>query len=340
MPLTIEEFQNRLADLCPPWPESRFLVACSGGLDSTALLRLAASALPPGQVAAAHLNHRLRGAAAEADQAFVEETACSLGIPVFTADRDVPALARERGRGLEDAAREARYAFLSEAAAAWPADVILTGHQADDQAETILLRLVQGCGSGGLAGIPPAGHDRAGVPILRPLLAFSRAELRAWMENRGFDWIEDLSNQDPRHPRNALRRDVLPALARLNPRLPETMGRLARILRAEEDFWDVRLGRLWDRAVIVEAQDRVTLSRRVLDELTLAERRRLIYKVLRRLQRGRSRPGEPVSFESVDTALDLLGQRRHRGLDLPGGLRAEVDPNELRLSPASRFLDR
>lgn len=365
-----QKFQGRLTALRPNWRQERGLVAFSGGLDSTALLHLAARSLPPEQLAAAHLNHQLRGAAAEADQASARQTSEALGLKFFTENQDVTALARERGLGTEEAARAARYDFLRRAAATWPADFILTGHQADDQAETVLWRLIKGAGAGGLAGIPPrrrldlaesfdarstsvahpatageaAGNSGPGpsapsspVEILRPLLTCPRSELREWLANRGLTWVEDASNQDPRYLRNLLRGELWPRLTALNPRLVEALGRTALVLRDEEDYWRDLTGRHWREIASEESPDRVSLNRQALLSLSRAERRRLIYMALRRVQRARPRPGEPVGFESVETVLALLPLTRHRGLDLPGGLRVEVEPGAIRFSPASRL---
>jgi tRNA(Ile)-lysidine synthase len=334
-----EAFRERLNRLRPDWPARRFLVAFSGGLDSTALLHLMAGLLPPEQLAAAHLNHQLRGQAA-ADLDFAEKAARRLNIAFFSESRDVRALARERGRGLEEAARRARYDFLSRAAGLWGADLLLTAHQADDQVETILMNFLKGSGPGGLAGIPPRRPLARGGPgpeLLRPLLSFSRAELRQWLTGREIAWVEDLSNQDRRYRRNALRLELRPILERFNPGLGAALRRGAEILRGEEDFWREHLARLWPDAVLRAGPGNISLDRGKLRRLSLAERRRLIHEALSLIWRQRPRAREPLTFESVETVLEMLERPGHRGLDLPGGLRAELGPEELRLSPASRF---
>lgn len=334
-----ELFQAALAQLCPQWLQARFLVALSGGLDSTALFLLTIASLPPQQVAAAHLHHGLRGAAADADQLLAQSLAQEAGCAFFSARRPVAALARQRGKGLEEAARRARYEFLDEAAASWGADFILTAHQADDQAETVLLNLLKGAGPAGLAGIPPRRRAGGGVEILRPLLGFSRLQLRRWLESWGRVWAKDLSNGDPRHLRNFLRHSVIPLLKNHNPRLAEALGRSADILRREEEFWREHTARLWAQAEAgaQACSGCLRLRRSVLASLSLAELRRLIYEALRQLWRTRPLSPEPLSFAAVDTVTQLLSLPRHRGLDLPGGLRAELTPELLTLSLASRF---
>lgn len=343
-----DRFRHQLAALCPSWPESRFLVAYSGGLDSSALIHLAALALPPERLGAAHLNHGLRAEAAERDQRFAEKTARGLGLSFLTEKRDVAALAQSRRKGLEEAARRARYDFLKKAADDFRADFVLTAHQADDQAETLMLNLIKGAGPGGLAGIhprrplerPEPGRTDPGrqVELLRPLLPFSRSELRAWLSEQGLNWVEDLSNADTRHRRNLIRRDILPALRGLNPRLVPALARTAEVLRGEEDFWRLHLARLWPRVMLREGPAELVLDRPALEGLSPAEQRRLVYEALQRIWLSRPNPPEPLTFSGVDMVLALLRFGGRRGLDLPGGLRAEVRAGELQLSLASRLL--
>jgi len=342
-----ELFRQRLATLCPKWPNSRFLVAYSGGLDSSALIHLAALILPRGQLGAAHLNHSLRGEDSARDQRFAETTARELGLPFLTESRNVAELALDRRKGLEEAARRARYEFLKKAANDFQADFVLTAHQADDQAETLMLNLVKGAGPGGLAGIPPrrplerpeltrAPQSRP-VEVLRPLLYFTRSQLQTWLIINNLSWAEDLSNQDPRYRRNLMRRDILPALRNLNPRLVQALTRTAEVIRGEEDFWALHLQNLWPRVVIAETPKTFLLNRQALRSLTLAEQRRLIYEALTRIWAARPNPPEPLTFAGVEMVLAQLKATRHGGLDLPGGLRFEVKRDELRLSLASRL---
>ncbi|UQZ90112.1 tRNA lysidine(34) synthetase TilS [Deltaproteobacteria bacterium Smac51] len=338
-----QRFGDALRGLCPSWKSERFVVAFSGGLDSTALLRLAAEIMPPERIVAAHLNHRLRGQAADEDQRFAAGTAAELGIEFISAGIDVAALADSRGKGVEEAARRARYIFLAEAAAKAGAGFILTAHQADDQTETILMNFIRGAGAGGLAGIHPR-RKLGDVELLRPLLGFSREDLKAFLNAAGQTWVEDKSNQDSRYRRNALRLDIIPRLKSVNPRLGEALNRSAAVLRSEEDFWKEHLHKLWP--VIVGADDEtantLTLKRGELERLTVAERRRFIYeaflKIKSRDQRMKDETGEPMSFATVEVVLEIMNYPTHSGLDLPGGLRAEVFKEELKLSPASRFI--
>lgn len=211
-------------------PGDRVLVACSGGSDSVALLHLAARAakrLRLGAIAVAHLDHALREDSRD-DARFVAALAARLGLALHTERKRVRA---RRGEGPEAAARRVRYAFLARAARATRADVVLTAHQMDDQAETVLLRLLRGATIGGLAAIPASRPltARSRVRVVRPLLPFRRARLRDWLERWNETWREDPTNESG-NVRARLRNEALPVLARCAGRDPVPL--LARI--AEE----------------------------------------------------------------------------------------------------------
>ena len=336
----LDDFQKHLNAICPEWKESRFLVAFSGGLDSSALLHLAALTFAPNQLAAAHLNHRIR-AEAENDQNFAAEVTEKLNLHFITDQADVPVLAAERKRGLEEAARWARYNFLGQAAELWRADFILTAHQADDQAETIIMRLIKGGGGGGLAGIHPRrplGRKNPQPELLRPLLPFSRERLENWLQAQGHTWMEDASNNDDHYLRNCLRLEVLPKLKELNPRLLEAMGRCASILRDEENYWTLRLTGLWTKLVDEKSRPgQLLIDRSGLESLTTAEKRRLIYEAFLMIRRQRTGTPEPLTLAGVEMVIAMLAEPAHKGLDLPGGLRAVLSRERLALSLASRF---
>ena len=193
----------------------RVLVALSGGADSIAMLHLLRELETTGVLTiagVAHFNHRLRGAAADADERFCRDVAASLDLPIEVDSTDVRALAAAEGRSLEDAARTARYAFLEAAADRLEAEAIAVGHSVEDQAETFLLRLLRGAGPRGLAGIRP----RTGR-VVRPLIEISRQELRDYVQERQLAFREDESNADLSIARNAVRHRLLPVLQAFSP---------------------------------------------------------------------------------------------------------------------------
>ena len=208
---------------------SRVLCAVSGGADSMCLLHLLWSRGDL-TLTVAHYEHGLRGEESLRDARFVEDFCRSEGIPFVLEHGDVSAYAREKGLGIEEAARELRYAFLEREAEKRNCDWIVTAHNADDNAETLLLNLCRGAGTLGLSGIPP----RRGK-LLRPLLCFTRAEILAYLEEQGIGHVEDSSNESDEYRRNLLRHRVMPVLRELNPRFARAAGRTAKLLRQDED---------------------------------------------------------------------------------------------------------
>ncbi|MCH8978546.1 MAG: tRNA lysidine(34) synthetase TilS [Armatimonadetes bacterium] len=203
----------------------------SGGADSTCLLHLMAE-LGTADVIAVHLHH---GQRAEADkelelcEAFCKE----LDVPFMSGRADVPKIAKEMGVGLEEAGRHARYEFFDQCLSQTSAELVLTAHTLDDQVETVLLNLVRGTGLRGLSGIP----EKRGQ-IVRPLLPFTRAEARAYCDERGLWYHDDPANADVSFSRARIRHKVLPELVEVNPAVRESIGRLARLADDEDRFLD------------------------------------------------------------------------------------------------------
>jgi tRNA(Ile)-lysidine synthase len=215
-------------------PGTRVLVALSGGSDSVALFLILRElqATDGLEIAAvAHLNHAIRGAAADEDEAFCREIAARHRCRFVSSRVDVPAVARQRRVSIEVAARDARRAFLEEARNQVGADRTATAHTEDDQAETVLLRMVRGTGLRGLAGIAPAN----GVWI-RPLLTIARQDLRDYLGAQVQGWREDTTNADLANPRNRMRHTVLPLLEEhFNPSARKALARLALLARDDDD---------------------------------------------------------------------------------------------------------
>jgi tRNA(Ile)-lysidine synthase len=204
------------------------VVAVSGGADSVALLCALAADPPPRGLVVAHLNHQLRGPDSDADAAFVASLFPALPHHVEAID------VRSMGGNLEATAREVRYAFLARVAAATAAGWVATGHTADDQAETVLHRLIRGSGLRGLRGIAGARQLAPGVRLVRPLLTVSRDAVIAYLRAAGQPWREDETNRDPAFTRNRIRHELLPLLRTFNPAIADVLGRLA--AQANETF--------------------------------------------------------------------------------------------------------
>ena len=217
-------------------PGMKVAVACSGGADSVALACLLAELKETLglRLLLVHLNHQLRGAEADADEAFVRQLAERLEVEFLVRREDVAARAQKEKVNVEEAGREARLEFFASIIAGGKADAVALAHTLDDQAETVLQRLVRGAGTRGLAGIYPVVELTPAGKLVRPLLGVRRDELRAYLAEREQAWREDATNLDRRRLRNRIRLELLP---QLNSAAIEHLGRLAAHAREEESFW-------------------------------------------------------------------------------------------------------
>jgi tRNA(Ile)-lysidine synthase len=234
----------------------RLGLAISGGSDSVALLRILLELRSELGVVLSviHFNHKLRGAESDEDQKFVTDLACSHELEFRCEGADVAAAAVEKRQSLETTAREMRYEFFRKLLRPDSAsadngstprlDKIATGHTRDDQAETVLMRILRGTGTRGLGGIYPTlelqdEFDEPLGQVIRPLLPVRRRELERYLNELGQPWREDSSNRDPKFTRNRVRQVLLPLLEQeFNPAISEGLADLAEIARGEEDFWE------------------------------------------------------------------------------------------------------
>ncbi|HEX3269182.1 MAG TPA: tRNA lysidine(34) synthetase TilS [Ktedonobacterales bacterium] len=311
-------------------PGACVVVAVSGGADSLCLvgallaLRAQGAACAPGEIVVAHLDHGLRGVEGREDAAGVEAFAREQGVRFVGAAVDVAAIAKQAHRSLEDAARNARYAFLRRVAAEIGAERICVGHTRDDQAETVLLHFLRGAGLGGLAGMAPLTGN-----IARPLLDLTHADTCAYCVARDWQPSEDRSNEDMRFLRNRVRRELLPILEGYNPSLRETLARNAPLIGADDRYLDDLTAALYEDGPIVRGDQTVRLPLAWLREQPLALRRRLMRLVVTELA------GDEDSLEARHSAqLDALldGGRTGKSLNLPAGVRAILDYDALTMT--------
>ena len=308
---TMNELTAAAAFLRRRFPHGgRVLCAVSGGLDSMCLLDYMARQRGF-SVAAAHFNHRLRGAEADRDESFVRDYCAKRHIPFVSGSGDVRAFAEKEGLSIEEAARRLRYDFLKETAERNGADAILTAHHADDNAETVLLSLIRGTGSAGLAGIPQVRGN-----ICRPFLRIPRSELAAYAAAHDIPHVEDSTNADPgAAARNALRGTVMPVLRQLNPRFAENIARTSAILREESDALESMARGLTEQAR--ELPDGVAIPCMMLMDMPNAVAERSILQLMARTAGHR----KDLTAAHVLAVLELA-RGRGEEVSLPYGMTA------------------
>jgi len=319
-------------------PGMRLAAAVSGGADSVALLRALVQAAPEiGLVlSVVHVHHGIRGIEADADAVFVEALAARLTLPLHRKNVDTPATARTRKETLEEAARNLRYDWFRALLSDGVVDAVATAHTLDDQAETVLHKLLRGAWTEGLGGIHPVIVCPKGA-ILRPFLSVHRAEIEDWLRSQGQDWREDSTNQDTAFTRNRIRHELLPQLAMFNPQIYTQLANLATIARDEEAYWNTELNQILPSLLLPgravrgggraasthpeEASLGMEIERL---PLQLAKRRRVIRAAARQL-------GVNLNFDQTEKLLAMCEPGGSRRETLTAELQAERTPRELRL---------
>ena len=271
-------------------PGTRVIAAVSGGPDSVCLLHLLRELTPQALVGVAHFNHQLRGEESEGDERFVAALADAFKLPFHRATAQV-------GPGnLEQNARRARRTFFRELIEQGATDRIALGHTLDDQAETVLFRLLRGSGLSGLAGVLPITAEG----LIRPMLEVRRADVLAYLREHRIAWREDSSNSSPQFARNRIRHSLLPELARdWNPQIATALAQLADVAYEEEVWWATELAR--HEGALIATPGSVELSPPAVAHMPRAFLRRLIRHAIR-LSRG-SLKG--IDFTHIAQVVDL-----------------------------------
>ena len=343
-------------------PGDRICVAISGGADSVALLLILHTAntakhnsLGVG-LSAAHVDHGIRPAEeSAADRQFVEALCTRLDIPLHLHQANVPArVAQTRASGnpetIEEAARAIRYDFFHTLIASGHADSILTAHTLDDQAETVLMKLLRGAWTEGLSAIHPVvvvnNPGQRPRKILRPFLQTRRADIESFLRAINQPWQEDATNADTAYTRNRIRHQLMPQLRDYNPSIDQTLANLAELAREEESRWQIELTRLLPQLLLpgkpvrgggrsvstVPGESAISIDIDRLRPLDPALRRRVLRAAARQL-------GARLSFDETARLLALCGfqtlptvsSRPGSTLHLADNLRAERSPREIRL---------
>ncbi len=317
-------FLRAFDDLVPR--DSSLLLAVSGGGDSMALLDLVCRAAPRRgiQLTVAHLDHGLRGDS-NADREFVERQVADHGIRFESERRDVAEL-RHRSESPEEAARRVRRTFLFDTARRCDCDRIATGHNLDDQAETVLMRLVRGAGATALTGIAKKGPG----PFVRPLLEIERRDLREYLQRRDVPFVEDASNDDLRFDRNRVRHLAIPVLGQvLNPRAAHHLVKAAARFREDALLLDEIAETECDRLARKDPDGCWVVDSRELRQLAPPIAKRVAHRILQRAGADSRR----IVASHVKALLDLARGGGGRRLDLPGGLSARRERHRLILEP-------
>jgi tRNA(Ile)-lysidine synthase len=344
----------------------RVCVAVSGGADSVALLlglveantASARNKEPLGVVlSAAHVHHGLRGADADGDEEFVREVCERLGVELRVFRVDTAARQAAEGEGVEEAARELRYEALRGLMTQGVVDVVATAHTLDDQAETVVMKMLRGAWTEGLGGISPElqglGIREQGLGvgrIVRPLLGVRRVEVEAFFRERGQSWREDASNADVSLTRNKVRHVLMPMLREFNPGVDALLARTAEVAREEEAYWQAEVARVLPQVLLpgkpVRGGGRAvsTAVGEVGYAMEIERLRALPAALRRRIVRAAARKvfadGYVLSGEETAKVLALAGLggvgcavtgRIGSRLELHGGLRVERSAREIRL---------
>jgi tRNA(Ile)-lysidine synthase len=333
-------------------PGDRICVAISGGADSVALLLTlhAANSTPRESLgiglSAVHVHHGLRGAEADADQRFVEDLCTRLNIPLHLHQANVPTRVATTSEGIEEAARNLRYEIFTQLLAAHHADAVLTAHTLDDQAETVLMKLLRGAWTEGLSAIHPILTLPTGK-ILRPFLNTRRADIESFLTQSAQPWRNDSTNTDTAFTRNRIRHELLPQLRTFNPSLDQTLSNLAELAREEESRWQTELSRILPQLLLpgkpVRGGGRAVSTTPGEASLSIElDRIRTLDPALRRrvLRAAARQVGARLSFDETSRLLSLCGLRPDPAvpsrpgsiLQLSTHLRAERSPRELRLA--------
>lgn len=296
---------------------SRVIVAVSGGPDSMALLAILNRLRRQHALTlmVAHVNHQLRRQEAERDEAFVERQAGLLGLPFYRSRVDVKSFQQTTGLSPQHAARQLRYAFFQTLRQAVDATHVALGHTSDDQAETLLIRLLRGAGPGGLAGIPPKRH-----PFVRPLITSCRDDIMAFLEAASVPWLVDRSNTQRTYLRNQLRLELLPVLKQYNPRIVTRLNELAGMIQADNDVLEKQVEHVSQQVLRWLSPGRVVVRCARYQSAPLALQRRL----LRRLVNDLHPQPEMVGFRHIEALRQfILSHVVGKRLTLPGGIMAE-----------------
>ena len=309
-------------------PGDSVLVCVSGGPDSVALLHIILSLAQRFslRVGVAHLNHCLRQKDSDDDAEFVAFLARKFDLPCYIKKEDVSKYRHEKKLSPEEAARIVRYRFFENAAEKYMFNKIALGHNADDNAELVIMHLLRGSGPLGISGIPPVRDGK----IVRPLIKLTKSELLEFLTVNELKFVLDKSNNDQRYLRNRIRHRLIPHLkSSYNRKIVETINRFASIISSEEEWIDDLINSMFNKSVLSAENNSVTLSIFSINELHIAARRRIIRKAIAEIKGNLRR----ITFSHIDSISSLLNSGPALGhIDLPDRIRIKRDGDTVSFS--------
>ncbi len=308
-----------ISGMCESTP---ILLALSGGADSVCLFHLLLDYCKTSnaKLSVVHVNHMIRGEDAERDRDFCSSLAKKYGVPFYLLEADVPLLAREHGKGLEEEARNVRYEFFDKVMRENGIPLLATAHNATDNAETVIFNLVRGSGTKGLCGIP-ATRDFSIGKIIRPLLLDEKPSILEYCRENGYEFVVDETNGDVAYSRNRIRNNILPELLKINPSAVKNISRSANILLMTEEYMDSLA-----KDIVEKSGGRINVAE--LNSLDGALASKVVSKLL------------SCSFSPSEVhVLDVLALSRnavpHSRISLPSGFLAIIEDGYLYLKKDS-----
>ncbi len=300
-------------------PGDRVLVACSGGVDSVALLHFMAShrdrmAI---EVAAIHVDHMLRGAESAADGTFVEGLCTAYGIPFFGGSVPVQELIEQGGGNIQAVCRDGRYALFTEVMQQQGYNVLVTAHHAEDQLETVLMQVAKGSQPSGM----PVKRDMEGGIVIRPLLPVMKADLYSYVEKHTLQYREDPSNESDAYMRNRYRHHIVPFMLDESPAAAKSVVKMAGWLQQDDDLLEGLALEQVERIVELKEEGHLAIDSSVFSDMHLALQRRVITLLLKYLYDGESIPVEYNSALISQLLHHITSQDGNVSIDLPRGIR-------------------
>jgi len=315
------------------------LVGVSGGADSVALVHVMKEIAPIFSIklGIAHLNHSLRGNESDADASFVVSLSEKLNLPCYTAKEDVVEYKNKHGFSLEEAGRRVRYAFFENIAQREGFNKIALGHTGDDNAELVLMYLLRGSGPLGISGIPPIrGVFKTNLLIIRPFIKTSRSDIIKYISAKSLSYVVDKSNMDMKYLRNKIRHNLIPELKEnYNPKIVETINRLASIMRSEDEWMENELESILNKNTLFTENNRIVLSVSGMNALHPAAKRRIARSAIEKVKGNLRR----ISYSHVElVAAQLVSDSDSWSLDLPDRIRITRIGKELIVSKEEKNL--